>query len=383
MNSRSKLPAAKDKPLFTPGPLTTSQSVKQAMLRDLGSRDSEFIQIVREIRSELLGIAGVGSDYECVLLQGSGTFGIEAVMTCAVPRDGKWLILVNGAYGQRMCKIVEVHGIDFTSRVIAEDTAFTADEVDEILKEDPSITAVAVVHCETTTGIFNPIQAIGEVVRRHEKVFFVDSMSAFGAIEFDFDACQIDYLVSSANKCIEGVPGFSFCIARRSTLEQTKGWSRTLSFDLFAQWKGLEGNGQFRFTPPTHTLLAFRQAIEELKLEGGVAGREARYRENCRQLIDGMTQFGFECYLPADQCGHIITSFLYPEDTNFDFNTFYDKLNDRGYVIYPGKVSNADCFRIGNIGRIFTSDVSALLGAVQQALEEMQVQLSSMVEPTP
>lgn len=373
----TQLPGSKDKPLFTPGPLTTSQTVKQAMLRDLGSRDTEFIGAVREIRQGLLDVAGVSQSagYECVLLQGSGTFGIEAVMTCAIPRDGKWLILVNGSYGHRMCAIADVHGIEYTSRTIAENTAFTSDDVDALLVEDASITAVAIVHCETTTGIMNPVQEIGEVVAKHGKVFFVDSMSAFGAVEFDFESCNIDYLVSSANKCIEGVPGFSFCIANRATLEQTEGWSRTLSFDLYAQWQGLEKNGQFRFTPPTHTMLAFRQALEELKIEGGVAGRARRYRANCNCLQEGMAELGFETYLPTDKQGHIITSFLYPDDKNFQFDEFYDQLNRRGYVIYPGKVSNADCFRIGNIGRIFPADVAALLGEIKSVLKQMDVQL--------
>lgn len=377
MAANSNLPGAKDKPLFTPGPLTTSQTVKQSMLRDLGSRDTEFVRIVREIREQLLAVAGVAEskEYECVLLQGSGTFGIEAVMTCAIPRDGKWLILVNGSYGKRMCTIAEVHGLAFDSKVIREDTAFTPEEVDAILQADPDITAVAIVHCETTTGIFNPIQDIGQVVHKHGKTFFVDSMSAFGATAFDFASCEIDYLVSSANKCIEGVPGFSFCLARRASLEQTAGWSRTLSFDLHAQWQGLEKNGQFRFTPPTHTMLAFRQALEELQIEGGVVARQARYQANCDRLIAGMSSMGFECYLPAERQGHIITSFLFPDDENFSFDAFYDKLNDRGYVIYPGKVSDADCFRIGNIGRIFEADVTALLGEIQCVLKEMQVNM--------
>ena len=375
MSSSSNLNGAKDKPLFTPGPLTTSLSVKQAMLRDLGSRDTEFIQLVQEIRDELLAVAEVrdSGEYECVLLQGSGTFGIEAVLTCAIPRDGKWLILVNGSYGKRMCTIADVHGIEYTSKVRPENEAFTAEEVEQLLNDDPQITAVAIVHCETTTGIFNPIQEIGQLVHRQGKRFFVDSMSAFGATTFDFAACEIDYLVSSANKCIEGVPGLSFCIARKAPLEETAGWSRTLSFDLHAQWKGLEGNGQFRFTPPTHTMLAFRQALRELEQEGGVQGREARYQANYQCLLNGMSRMGFECYLPVDQRGHIITSFLYPEDDNFCFETFYNKLNDRGYVIYPGKVSNADSFRIGNIGRVFEADVRALLNEIQNVLGEMNV----------
>ncbi len=380
-NPDARLPGSKDKPLFTPGPLTTSQNVKQAMLRDLGSRDTEFIAVVQEIRNELLAIADVSQSdgYECVLLQGSGTFGIEAVLTCTIPRDGKWLILVNGSYGKRMCTIAEVHGLECTSRTTPENTPFSPTDVDALLKEDPSITAVAVVHCETTTGIMNPIREIGEVVKRHNKTYFVDSMSAFGGIQFDFAGCEIDYLVSSANKCIEGVPGFSFCIARRSTLEQTAGWSRTLSFDLHAQWKGLESSGQFRFTPPTHVMLAFRQAIEELKIEGGVAAREQRYRANQSRLVDGMTKLGFETYLTPDVQGPIITSFLYPEDENFSFDEFYDHLNARGYVIYPGKVSNANCFRIGNIGRLFVSDISALVNEIASVMSDMNVRLPAQV----
>ena len=375
----NNLPTSKDKPLFTPGPLTTSQTVKQAMLRDLGSRDIEFIGVVQDIRNELLNVAGVSQSggYECVLVQGSGTFGIEAVMTCAIPRTGKWLIVINGAYGQRMQKIAEVHGIPTAILNYDEDQYISAADVDRVLSNDPSISAVAVVHCETTTGIMNPIEDVGAVVRKHNRIYFVDSMSAFGAAQFDFQACEIDYLVSSANKCIEGVPGFSFCIARRSALEQTAGWSRTLSLDLYEQWRGLEKSGQFRFTPPTHTMLAFRQAIEELKMEGGVPGREKRYQANCATLLEGMRSLGIEEYLATEKQGHIITSFLFPEDRNFNFETFYEKLNDRGFVIYPGKVSNANCFRIGNIGRIFKSDVAALVLAIEIVLKEMHVSLKS------
>lgn len=370
-------PSAKDKPLFTPGPLTTSQTVKQAMQRDLGSRDSEFIQVVQDIRDELLAVAGVSQEdgFECVLMQGSGTFGIEAVMTCAVPASGKWLIAINGSYGRRMQNIANTHGMETTILNYRENEYVSAEMIDEALANDSSISGVAVVHCETTTGIMNPIEEIGKVVQKHGKTYFVDSMSAFGGVEFDFRACEIDFLVSSANKCIEGVPGFSFCIARRSALKQTEGWSRTLSLDLYAQWMGLEKNGQFRFTPPTHAMLAFRQAIEELNLEGGVAGRQSRYQTNCRQLLEGMRLMGFREYLPESMQGHIITSFHYPEHPDFDFASFYDRLNELGFVIYPGKVSDADCFRIGNIGRIFESDVISLLAAIRRTCEEMGVQL--------
>ncbi len=377
MSARTPIPVGSDKPLFTPGPLTTSMIVKQAMLRDLGSRDIEFISAVKEIREMLLTLASVSKEkgYETILMQGSGTFGIEAVMTCTGPVNGKWLIIINGAYGDRIAKIASVNKIGYEILKYSEETVPNPADVERKLAEYPAVTNVVMVHCETTTGIMNPIEEIGRVVKNHNKIYFIDSMSAFGAVPFDFEACQIDYLVSSANKCIEGVPGFSFVICKRDALLQTEGWSRTLSFDLFAQWQGLEKDGQFRFTPPTHTLLAFRQALHELFQEGGVEGRAARYKANYQVLVAGMRQLGFKEYVPADLQGYIITSFRYPHDSKFDFDEFYARLNAMGFVIYPGKVSNADCFRIGNIGRIFESDVSALLRAIKATIKGMGVEL--------
>ena len=364
-----------DKPLFTPGPLTTSLSVKQAMLRDLGSRDVEFIGAVRELREELLSVAGVSQQagYEAILMQGSGTFSVEAVIASAMPPEGKLLAVVNGAYGDRIVKIAQVYGIETVVQKYRENELPCVEAVDKALAEDAEIKMVVVVHCETTSGIINPIEAIGQVVSQHRCCYFVDSMSAFGAVPLDFEAAKIDFLVSSANKCIEGVPGFGFCICRREALTETRGWSRTLSLDLLAQWEGLEKNGQFRFTPPTHTILAFRQALRELDQEGGVSGRAARYEENYRTLLAGMRSLGFIEYVDPALQGYIITSFRYPEDPNFQFEKFYDLLNEAGFVIYPGKVSDADCFRIGNIGRIDKSDVEALLEAIKGTLAKMEV----------
>ncbi|MBW7883303.1 MAG: 2-aminoethylphosphonate--pyruvate transaminase [Caldilineaceae bacterium] len=375
-DQRSSLPNAKDKTLFTPGPLTTSYAVKQAMLHDLGSRDSAFIEIVRDIRQRLVALAMASEQtHTAVLMQGSGTFGIEAVISSTVPRDGKLLVLVNGAYGRRIVQIAQVLGIDTAVLSYAENQTPDPNDVETLLQQDPAITNVAVVHCETTTGILNPVEAIGAAVHRHGRTYFVDAMSSFGAVPLDVNRAHIDYVVSSANKCIEGVPGFSFIIARREALLATRGWARSLSLDLLAQYEGLEANGQFRFTPPTHALLAFHQALRELAAEGGVEGRAARYRHNHLTLVAGMRALGFQEYLdPVDQ-GYIITSFYYPDHPNFDFGRFYDLLNSHGFVIYPGKVSDAACFRIGHIGRIFEADVRGLLAAVRQVLAEMQVDL--------
>ncbi len=368
-------PLPQDKPLFTPGPLTTSLSVKQAMLRDLGSRDSEFIEAVRQVRAKLLAVAGVSveSGYEAILMQGSGTFSVESVICSAMPPEGKLLAVVNGAYGARIVKIAQVYGIETVVLKYCEHELPAVEAVDKALAEDAEIKMVVAVHCETTSGIINPIEEIGAVVARHDRCYFVDSMSAFGAVPLDFSGAKIDFLVSSANKCIEGVPGFGFCIARREALLETRGWARTLSLDLLAQWEGLEKSGQFRFTPPTHVILAFRQALAELEAEGGVAGRAARYQESHRTLVTGMRALGFQEYVDPELQGYIITSFRYPEDPNFQFERFYDLLNEAGFVIYPGKVSDADCFRIGNIGRIDKSDVEALLEAIKGTLAKMEV----------
>lgn len=366
----------KDKILFTPGPLTTSQTVKQAMLRDLGSRDSEFIGLVKDIRHKLIELGQADPDeYTTVLMQGSGTFGLEAVVSSTVPPDGKLLVIINGAYGKRLVKIASILKIDTVTLEYPENTTPDLQEIENTLKTDKDITNVSVVHCETTTGIINPIREIGEFVARYGAKYFVDAMSSFGAVPVNLAECNIDYLVSSANKCIEGVPGFSFVLCKLSSLKETVGYARSLSFDLLSQYQGLEKNGQFRFTPPTHVLAAFRQALAELEAEGGVPGRAERYRKNYETLIAGMRQMGFREYIRDEDQGYIITSFLYPDDPNFSFEKFYESLNQKDYVIYPGKVSDANCFRIGNIGRIFEPDIRALLAAIAETITEMGVKL--------
>jgi 2-aminoethylphosphonate-pyruvate transaminase len=371
-----------DKLLFTPGPLTTSPAVKWALLRDLGSRDGEFVEVVRAVRRGLLAAAGVSQEggYEAVLVQGSGTFGVEAVLTSAAPPDGKWLIVSNGAYGERMARICQVHRIAHTVLRCPEDARPDPAALDQALAADPAVTGVAAVHCETTTGILNPVEEIGRVAKGHGKTYALDAMSAFGGVEFDLPASAADFLVSSSNKCVEGVPGLSFCLCRRDALLATAGWARTLSLDLFEQWQALEQTGQFRFTPPTHVVLALARALEELAAEGGVAGRAARYRANQATLLAGMRALGFVEYLAPQLQGPIITSFRYPADPRFDFPTFYGRLNELGFVIYPGKVSGADCFRIGTIGRIFADDVRALLRAIAICCQEL---LAPMRPPRP
>lgn len=369
------LPSSRDALLFTPGPLTTSHSVKTAMLHDAGSWHATFNQQVAAIRDQLLDLAGVsrGSGWECVLMQGSGTFGVEAVFVSGVPPQGKVAVLSNGAYGERMVAMLQTARIDHTALRTAEDEPSDLAALEQALTADRSITHVAIVHCETTTGILNPVAEAGAVARRHGKIFVVDAMSSFAAYELDWNASGVDFLVSSANKCIEGVPGFSFVLCRRARLLETEGWARSLSLNLLEQLRGFEKNGQFRYTPPTHSLLGFEQALRELAMEGGPAGRAARYRLNHATLIAGARALGLRPYLRPEVQSHIITSFYYPEDPRFVWTEFYDRVAARGFLLYPGKISRANTFRIGNIGRLFPVDMRAAIAAMEGAFAEMGV----------
>jgi 2-aminoethylphosphonate-pyruvate transaminase len=369
----------KDKLLFTPGPLTTARSVKEAALTDLGSRDTEFIAHVQHIRQKLLELAHVESpEYEAVLMQGSGTFGIEATISSAVPKIGMLLNIINGAYGRRISQIARIHSIPLLELIYEENETPDLLEIESTLMKNPLITHVSVIHGETTTGLLNPIAEIGYIVSSYGKAYIVDAMSTFGAYDINMKALNISYLISSSNKCIEGIPGFSYVLAQRSELEKCKFQSRSLSLDLYDQWSGLNTNGQFRFTPPVQALLAFREALNLLEKEGGVHGRAERYSVNNALLTGEMKELGFELYLPAQLRSYIITSFLYPSHPDFSFETLYSKLNEQGFVIYPGKLSKMDCFRIGNIGQLYPADIQNLVDSIESVMHEMNVILTEI-----
>ena len=351
--------------LLTPGPLSTSESVRQAMLQDWCTWDKDYNEgVVTVIREQLLKLAGLDGEYTTVLLQGSGTYAVEATLSCAVRPQDKLLIVANGAYGKRMGDIARRHGLNHVLVSLKETAPVTPEAVRRALEEHPDITHLAMVHCETTTGILNPVEAVARAIRGRGLTFIVDAMSSFGGIPIDIRKLGIDFLVSSANKCIQGVPGFGFVIARRSSLSRCEGVSRSLSLDLYDQWAEMEkGRGKWRFTSPTHVVRAFFQAVKELEDEGGVEARHDRYRENHAALVEGMRRSGFRTLLPDELQSPIITSFLYPEE-DFDFQKFYEALKERGFVIYPGKISEAPTFRIGNIGDVFPDDFRRLAEAV-------------------
>jgi 2-aminoethylphosphonate-pyruvate transaminase len=367
----------KDPWLLTPGPLTTSLSVKEAMLRDLGSRDDEFIAINRRMRQKLVQLARAEDTHVCVPLQGSGTFAVEAMLATFLSRKTKVLILINGAYGERMAKMCALAELPHAAIRWAEDQPVDPAALATALVDDPAVTHVAVVHCETTSGILNPIEEIAAETARQGRRLLIDSMSAFGALPVDARRMAFDALVASSNKCIEGVPGLGFVIARKDALSVCAGNAPVLSLDLHDQWQSMEKNGQWRFTPPVHVILAMDQALKEHEQEGGVEGRGARYRQNCRILVEGMRALGFETLLPDRLQAPIIVTFLMPADPSFVFAIFYDRLRAKGYVIYPGKLTVADSFRIGCVGRLGAAEMHGALAAIREAMAEMGVRSGS------
>ncbi|NAW64767.1 2-aminoethylphosphonate--pyruvate transaminase [Photobacterium halotolerans] len=356
--------------LLTPGPLTTTQTVREAMLKDWCTWDDDYnVGVVQHIRQQLVALATAHDGYTSVLMQGSGTAAVEATLGSVIPPEGKLLVINNGAYGARIAQIARCLNIPHLNWSLGEMTQPDVNELERLLAADPAITHVAMVHCETTTGMLNPLPAVCEKVKAVGKVMILDAMSSFGGIPMDIGELGIDFLISSANKCIQGVPGFGFVIARRSLLEACHGRARSVSLDLYDQWQCMENNhGKWRFTSPTHTVRAFAQALTELKQEGGIEARFQRYRTNQQTLVAGMSRLGFESLLDTALHSPIITSFHSPHSPLYDFKRFYECLKSKGFVIYPGKVSDADCFRIGNIGDVHPGDIQRLLEAINASV---------------
>ena len=364
--------------LLTPGPLTTTRTVRESMMQEYSTWDVDYNGIVQSIRTRLVelatGDAANPDTHTAVLMPGSGTFTVESVVGSVIPSDGKLLVLNNGAYGARITTIARMLMVDTVELGQAEIEPTDLGQVEQMLAGDTAITHVAMVHCETTTGMLNPVEAVGEIVRRLGRVFILDAMSSFGGIPMSMELTGAHYLISSANKCVQGVPGFGFVVADRAMLEATEGWSRSHSLDLFDQWRVMETNGgKWRFTSPTHVVSAFARALDELKDEGGIEARHTRYVANQKTMVKGMRALGFRTLLGDDLQSPIITSFYYPDSAEFEFQKFYDALKSRGFVIYPGKVSHAQCFRIGSIGDVQPEDMTGLVGRISEVIDELGV----------
>ncbi len=359
--------------LLTPGPLTTSARTRQAMLVDWGSWDDRFNQLTASLCRQLLAIVNGSDSHHCVPLQGSGTFAVEAAIGTLVPRDGKVLVLINGAYGKRLAKICEVLGRDFSTFETAEDEPTTAADVERLLQADPAISHVALIHCETSTGILNPLAQIAQVVADHGKRLIIDAMSSFGALPIDAREIPFDALIAASGKCLEGVPGMGFVFARKESLAQAAGNAHSLAMDLHDQHAYMAKTGQWRFTPPTHVVAALHEALLQYHEEGGLPARLARYSDNCQTLLQGMGELGLHSFLPASIQAPIIVTFHAPKDPRYQFKDFYERVKAKGFILYPGKLTQVETFRVGCIGHVDRSGMQAAVAAVAQVLREMEV----------
>lgn len=359
--------------LLTPGPLTTTVQTKHAQLRDFGSRDAAFIAMTRRLVTGLNDIVHGGESHACIPLQGSGTFAVEAALGTIVPKSAHVLVCINGEYGRRIATICDVIGRRRKILETAESKPTTAALVEEALLEDRTLTHVVLVHCETSTGILNPLDEIASVVARLQRRLIVDAMSSFGALNIDARQVRFDAVIAASGKCLEGVPGMGFVIVRKAALEQCRSNCHSLVLDLYDQWAAYERNGQWRFTPPTTVVAALVAALDQLEAEGGVTARAARYRRNCAILIDGMERLGFVSFLPRPLQAPIITTWHAPADFNYRFDEFYERVRARGFTLYPGRLTQVETFRVGCIGAIDDRQISAAVRAIAQTVEEMRI----------
>jgi len=364
---------SRDPILLTPGPLTTSLPTKMAMLRDWGSWDSAFNAVTAEVRRKLLDVIGGADTHVCVPMQGSGTFAVEAAVNTLVPRDGHVLVLVNGAYGKRMARLTFLMGRRVSTFEAADDVTINAADVERLLARDPSITHVGLIHCETSTGILNPLAEIAAVVAKHKRALIVDAMSSFGALPIDVRAVPVDALVAASGKCVEGPPGMGFVFVKRDVLAQCSGRSTSLALDLHDQWTYMEKTTQWRFTPPTHVVVALAAALEQFVAEGGQPARHARYARNCETLVKGMAEQGFRPFLDPAIQAPIIVTFHAPVDARYTFREFYDRVRDKGFILYPGKLTEVETFRVGCIGAIGADEMRHAVNAIRDTLADMGI----------
>ncbi|MBV4481936.1 2-aminoethylphosphonate--pyruvate transaminase [Pseudomonas khavaziana] len=357
--------------LLTPGPLTTSNRTRQAMMVDWGSWDDRFNQLTASVCTQLLSILNGADSHHCVPLQGSGTFAVEAAIGTLVPREGKVLVLINGAYGKRLAKICEVLGRAFSTFETAEDEPTTAADVDRLLRADSAITHVALIHCETSTGILNPLPEIAQVVKHHGKRLIIDAMSSFGALPINAREVPFEALIAASGKCLEGVPGMGFVFAEKAALAASQGNCHSLAMDLFDQHTYMVKTGQWRFTPPTHVVAALHEALLQYAEEGGLPARHQRYADNCQALLDGMAALGLRSFLPAAIQAPIIVTFHAPQDPRYQFRNFYERVKAKGFILYPGKLTQVETFRVGCIGHVDAAGMRAAVKAIGDVLQEM------------
>ena len=371
----------RDHILLTPGPLTTTLRTKLAMLKDWGSWDTDFIAVTASVRKRLLDIVHGQDTHVLVPLQGSGTFSVEAAVATVVPKNGHVLVMDNGAYCKRAAKLSQLMGRQATVVPQPEEEPVSVAVMEQHLLADPSITQVVLIHCETGTGVLNPLPEVAAVCHRLGKGLIIDAMSSFGALPIDARELRFDALVAASGKCLEGVPGMGFVFLRKAILDACAGNSQSLAMDLHDQHVYMEKTGQWRFTPPTHVLVALSEAIAQFEEEGGRPARLARYTNNCRTLVDGMAALGFKPFLRPEVQAPIIVTFHAPAHAHYEFRRFYEAAKSRGFILYPGKLTQVETFRVGCIGAIGANEMRQAVAAVADTLVGMGIPSGTPAAP--
>ncbi|EBO9655722.1 2-aminoethylphosphonate--pyruvate transaminase [Salmonella enterica subsp. enterica] len=359
--------------LLTPGPLTTSQKTRDAMGKDWGSRDSQFNSMMATIRQTLVKIIHGEESHVCIPLQGSGTFAVEAALGTFIPADGTVLTLINGAYGKRIAQICQIIGRKTIPLQSPESHPTCANEVEALLDKHPEITHVTLVHCETSVGIINPLNDIAQIVATKGRRLLVDAMSSFGALPIDVRQAPCDAVIAASGKCLEGVPGMGFVLAHKATLLDCKNQAHSLVLDLYDQYCNMEATGQWRFTPPTHVVAAFHEALAQFSEQGGQPQRLARYEKNYQTLARGLDKIGLKRYIPEEIQSPVIVTFHAPRDPRYQFNEFYNRVREKGFVLYPGKLTKLETFRVGCIGDVSPNEMQNAVDAIIDTFNEMGI----------
>jgi 2-aminoethylphosphonate-pyruvate transaminase len=366
--------------LLNPGPANTTARVRGALVGpDLCHREPEFFAVMRECRERLVRVTGGDPEFTAVLFTGSGTAAVEAAIASAVPRARAVLVVVNGVYGDRMVRIAQAHAIEVVALRYGVTAAASPADVEQALRTHPAVSHVAVVHHETTTGLLNPVAEIARVASRCGRRVIVDAMSSLFGEPLDVTAEAIDLVTASANKCLQGIPGVSFVLARRRALEALREIPpRSVYLDLHAHWVSQEQDNT-PFTPAVQVLQAMREALRELE-EEGVAVRLVRYAENARVLRRGLTALGFDVLLPEAIRGNVLTTFRLPPGLTYD--ALHDAMKRRGYVIYAGQGDiRRYAFRVANMGTLTPRDMAGVVTAFAEVLAELGIASRDAVGP--
>jgi 2-aminoethylphosphonate-pyruvate transaminase len=370
-----------DEPLMlTPGPATLSMRVKRAMLHDYASGEQKMLDAIAFSRRYILDLCNGAGTHGAVPIVGSGTSGNEAAIGTLVPENGKLLIHTNGVYGDRLVEIARKIRVPYASFRTAPFTPPTPKQFEAMLDADPAITHVMIVHCETSTGILNPVEEVAALCRKRGVALLIDAVASFGAFALDAKKLGYDAVVCSANKGLQAPPGLAWVVAKKTALEAAKGNAPSLTLDLWDQDQHLERTGMFRFTPATHLLLGMAEALREHAEEGGIEARQARFRASWRRLVDGMRQMGFRTLLEDEVASPIVATFHDPPDPNYSFKRLYDGMKARGFIIFPGRLAAANTFRLACIGIVTERDIGRALDAMAETLRQMGVTTMGRVD---